>query len=223
MIKEEILKKAAIEADQAIRDSLPAPEECKHIFSPEFHKKMRRVFRRAKHPIIYKLPKQVACFVLAVVLISGTWLTVDAEARDAFVGWVKELYNTYFVYRFDEQANNSNTGDYRPTWIPSGYEEDYINQIGQTMIIVYVDENGNQLEFDYVINPDETDWFVEISDTEIQQTTVNGNPAELLISQDPENANSIMWTTTDNSAFCISGFLDEKELAKMAESVQPIK
>ena len=41
MINEEILKKAAIEADQAIRDSLPAPEECKHIFSPEFHKKMR--------------------------------------------------------------------------------------------------------------------------------------------------------------------------------------
>ena len=111
MINEEILKKAAIEADRAIRDSLPAPEECKHIFSPEFHKKMRRVFRRAKHPIIYKLPKQVACFVLAVILISGTWLTVDAEARDAFVGWVKELYNTYFVYRFDEQANNSNTGD----------------------------------------------------------------------------------------------------------------
>ena len=223
MINEEILKKAAIEADRAIRDSLPAPEECKHIFSPEFHKKMRRVFRRAKHPIIYKLPKQIACFVLAVILISGTWLTVDAEARDVFVGWVKELYNTYFVYRFDEQANNSNTTDYRPTWIPSGYEEDYINQIGQTMIIVYVDENGNQLEFDYVINPDETDWFVEISDTEIQQTTVNGNPAELLISQDPENANSIMWTTTDNSAFWISGFLDEKELAKMAESVQPIK
>ena len=38
MINEEILKKAAIEADRAIRDSLPAPEECKHIFSPEFHK-----------------------------------------------------------------------------------------------------------------------------------------------------------------------------------------
>ena len=47
MINEEILKKAAIEADQAIRDSLPAPEECKHIFYPEFHKKMRLAYCNA--------------------------------------------------------------------------------------------------------------------------------------------------------------------------------
>ena len=33
MISEEMLKKAAAEADQAIRDSLPAPAECKHEFS----------------------------------------------------------------------------------------------------------------------------------------------------------------------------------------------
>ncbi len=30
MISEEMLKKAAAEADQAIRDSLPAPAECEH-------------------------------------------------------------------------------------------------------------------------------------------------------------------------------------------------
>ena len=77
MISEEMLKKAAAEAEQAIRDSLPAPAACKHEFSPSFQRKMRRAFRKAKHPIIYKFPKYVASFVLVAILTSSIWLTVD--------------------------------------------------------------------------------------------------------------------------------------------------
>lgn len=52
MISDEMLKKATAEADQAIRDSLPAPAECEHEFSPSFQRKMRRTFRKAKYPVI---------------------------------------------------------------------------------------------------------------------------------------------------------------------------
>ena len=38
MISEEMIKNAATEADQAIRDSLPAPAECEHEFSPLFQR-----------------------------------------------------------------------------------------------------------------------------------------------------------------------------------------
>lgn len=100
MISDEMLKKATAEADQAIRDSLPAPAECEHEFSPSFQRKMRRTFRKAKYPVIYKLPKYAACFVLVVVLASSTWLTVDAEARAAFFAWVREQYETFIEYRF---------------------------------------------------------------------------------------------------------------------------
>lgn len=108
MISEEMLKKAAAEADQAIRDSLPAPAECKHEFSPSFQRKMRRTFRKAKHPVIYKLPKYAACFVLVVALASGTWLTVDAEARAAFFAWVREQYEAFVEYRFIGEAAQEN-------------------------------------------------------------------------------------------------------------------
>lgn len=56
MISEEMIKNAATEADQAIRDSLPAPAECEHEFSPLFQRKMCQAFRMVKHPVIYKLP-----------------------------------------------------------------------------------------------------------------------------------------------------------------------
>lgn len=100
MISEEMLKKAAAEAEQAIRDSLPAPAACKHEFSPSFQRKMRRAFRKAKHPIIYKFPKYVASFVLVAILTSSIWLTVDAEVRAAFFAWVREQYETFIEYRF---------------------------------------------------------------------------------------------------------------------------
>lgn len=85
MISEEMIKNAATEADQAIRDSLPAPAKCEHKFSPLFQRKMCRSFRMVKHPVIYKLPRYAACFVLAAALASGTWLTANAEARTAFL------------------------------------------------------------------------------------------------------------------------------------------
>lgn len=99
MISDEMLKKAAAEAEQAIRDSLPAPAACKHEFSPSFQRKMRRAFRKAKHPIIYKFPKYVASFVLVAILTSSIWLTVDAEARAAFFAWVREQYETFIEYQ----------------------------------------------------------------------------------------------------------------------------
>ena len=106
MISEEMLKKAAAEADQAIRNSLPAPADCKHEFSPSFQRKMRRIFRKANHPVIYQLPKYAACFVLVVALAGGTWLTVDVEARAAFFAWVREKYEAFVEYRCKKKLFN---------------------------------------------------------------------------------------------------------------------
>ncbi len=124
MISEEMLKIAAAEADKAIRDSLPAPAECEHEFSPSFQRKMRRTFRKAKHPIIFKLPKYAACFVLVVALVSGTWLTVDAEARAAFFAWVREQYETFIEYRFaGDTTQNDKSKQYELTQVPDGFFE----------------------------------------------------------------------------------------------------
>lgn len=40
MINDEVLRKAATEANQVITESLPSSAACAHSFSPTFHKKM---------------------------------------------------------------------------------------------------------------------------------------------------------------------------------------
>ena len=162
MISEEMLKKAAAEADQAIRDSLPAPAECEHEFSPLFQRKMRRTFRKAKHPVIYKLPKYAACFVLAVALVSGTWLTVDAEARAAFFAWVREQYEAFVEYRFIGEAPQENEiVDYELTWLPEGYSETESHILAGSSITIYKNESGRIIQFSYSQGGDATSLFVK--------------------------------------------------------------
>lgn len=86
-----------------------------HEFSPAFEKKIRKLKRRADHPAFYRTMNRVASILLAILIAIGAWISVDAEARAAVVGWVKEIYETYFVYRFEGNSNvNRDLVDYRP-------------------------------------------------------------------------------------------------------------
>ena len=146
MISEEMIKNAATEADQAIRDSLPAPAKCEHKFSPLFQRKMCRSFRMVKHPVIYKLPRYAACFVLAAALASGTWLT--AEARTAFFAWMREQYEAFVEYRFTGEASQENdSADYELTWLPEGFSLQKEQNLDGGTYLTYTDDSGQRIIF----------------------------------------------------------------------------
>ena len=54
MISDAMLQQAAEELATAINESLPDPKECVFQFSPKFERKMKRLTRRANHPILYR-------------------------------------------------------------------------------------------------------------------------------------------------------------------------
>lgn len=222
MISEEMLKKAAAEANQAIRNSLPAPAECEHQFSPSFQRKMRRTFRKAKHPVIYKLPKYVACFVLAVALASGTWLTVDAEARAAFFAWVREQHESFIEYRFigrtDQELGNT---EYELKSLPEGFSEVNRMDSNGNGDVVYQDVSGNMIQFSYSHGDDSVSFFIENIDSEAHTVCVNGRDAELYFSPDPNTANILVWKSEDdNVLFYIAANLPRETMIALAESVQ---
>lgn len=221
MISEEMLKKAAAEADQAIRDSLPAPEGCKHEFSPLFQRKMRHAFCKAKHPVIYKLPKYAACFVLAVVLTSGTWLTVDAEARAAFFAWMREQYAAFVEYRFIGQPpQESESIDYKLTWLPEGYSEIESYILAGSSIAVYRNETGQIIQFSYSRGGDATSLFVKSDYSKIIPTELGNVLAEYYEAKNHSDANALVWISEDGEImFCITAFEHKEVLVKMAENV----
>lgn len=222
MISEEMLKKAAAEADQAIRDSLPAPADCKHEFFPSFQRKMRRTFRKAKHPVIYKLPKYAACFVLAVALASGTWLTVDAEARAAFFTWVREQYEAFVEYRFIGEAPQENTiVEYELTWLPEGFAFQKEQDLDGGMYLTYANDSGQRIIFSYLRGDDAASLFVISDYTEARSTQVGNIRADFYQADGETSSNMLVWSSEENDlAFYIMADLPEDTMIKLAEGVQ---
>lgn len=226
MITDDMLRSAAEKSCEIYVSRLEAGYDPKaqHKFSPEFEKKIKKLERKANHPIVYRSLQRIASIILVCLIACSAWFTVDAEARAAFFGRVKEIYETYFVYRFEGSADYSNsTVAYRPTWLPEGYTEFYIENTESTAVVSYQNEEGLLLTFQYTHNPNETDWFIDAEHAVIKETTVNGCPAEILLADNITTASVIVWTDEQDSAFYVSAFLGESELIKVAENIQPIK
>lgn len=222
MISEEMLKKAAAEADQAIRDSLPAPAECEHEFSPSFQRKMHPIFRKAKHPVIYKLPKYAACFVLAVALASGTWLTVDAEARAAFFAWVREQYEAFVEYRFiGEAPKETAIVEYELTWLPEGFSFQKEQDLDGGMYLTYTNDSGQRIIFSYLQGDDAASLFVISDYTEAQSTQIGNIRADFYQADEETSSNMLIWSSEENDfAFYIMADFPKDTMIKLAESVR---
>ncbi len=204
MIPDSMLRGAAEKSCEIYVSRLEAGYDPKaqHKFSPEFEKKIKKLKRKANHPIVYRSLQRIASIILVCLIACGAWFTVDAEARSAFFGWVKEIYETYFVYRFTEF---------------------YVDDIDATTVVSYQNTDGLLLTFRYTHNPNETDWFIDAEHAVIKETTVNGCPAEIFITDNITDSSSITWIDKQNSAFYISGYLSESDLIKIAENIQQIK
>lgn len=223
MITDEMLRIAAAEADQAIRNSLPNPDECEHHFSPRFERKMKRVIRRGSHPVAYKFFHQVACLLVVVTLVGASWLTVDAEARGAFFAWVRQQYENFVEYRFEGLAPDEEmTANFAPTWLPEGYEEYEVHSAGGTSAKTYLNSDGQAIHFMYSLGADATSLFVVSEQMTIEKVFVGTQEADFYLDADPQNANVLVWySESGDILFYISASLPRDVMVKIAESTAP--
>lgn len=200
------------------------PED-QHVFSSEFEKKIKKLKRKADHPVFYRTMQHVASIVLVILIAGGAFITVNAEARAAFVGWIKETYEMFFVYRYSGEADiSSEPSNFRPEQIPDGYSEYMTIDENGGVTVLYKHESGKRMKFGYIHNPSSNVWYVDTTDTVRSDSFVNGQPAELFISTNKDVASIIMWTDgAENFAFYVSGFFDENELISIAESVRAVE
>ena len=157
MISEDMLRIAAAKSCKIFSNKLEGDYNAnlEHEFSREFEKKIKKLKHKANHPILYRSLQRVAVVFLVILVAGGTWISVSAEARAVFFGWVKEIYETYFVYHFEGKADNIHQTDYRPTWVPDGYVETFCDDDGNAVFVIYSDNTGNVISFNYSVKPSE--------------------------------------------------------------------
>lgn len=221
LLSENALKEAAAAVRRSMLDSLPPPSQCEREFSDIFLARMKRLVAKAKlRRGIRRSFQRAAVFFLAVLVGTGIWLTVDVEARAQFSQWFRGFQETWFVYRFTgEDTGPMDSAGYEPSRIPKGYAKTYEEDTGGVIFREYTNEEGRKIYFDYVYDPSSANIFVSTENAVIKQTTVNGHPADLLLSADGSESNTIMWADDNNYAFCIDGWFSERELIKIAQSV----
>ena len=225
MISDERLREAAQKVEESMLASLPDPEECKVPPPPEVERKMEKRSRRASHPIRHRVMKAVACFLLVVLVGGGSVLALSADARAAFVGWVRDVYQSYetwFVYHFTGENNTvSEDISYHPTWIPQDYAElETLDMFNQTNII-YENAVGLSMTFGYSLNPEAINVYVENTNVQTKRVLVGNTPADLYLDNSAGESNILTWVdSSTDTIFWIVAQLDEDELIKIAASVE---
>lgn len=223
MISDERLREAARKVEESMLASLPDPEDCKVPSPPEIERKTEKRARRASYPIRHRVLKAAACFLLVVLVGGGSVLTLSADARAAFVTWVKEVYETQFIYRFFQTSEETPSDTvYRPTWVPSDYQITSESLTDDISIIVYQNDSGRLAVFTYFRNTSSPVLNIERDGTETySQVFVNSMPAELYLDRDNGEANILIWIDENTGVgFCLSASFSDIELIRMAESVE---
>lgn len=193
-----------------------------HTFSPAFERRMKKLVRR--HSLRHKVLRAAACLLLAAFLSGCAVLAVSPEAREVFTGWVREVYETSFVYRFPETDQKAPARVlYRPACIPAGFETEKEIVTHDMVTLVYKNNAGELLFFSSSLSGSSPVIQIVRDGTEMyKQASVNGMPAELYLDRDEGEANILIWTDEEGTIFWISSALGETELLRIAESAEAV-
>lgn len=221
MITDEMLAKAAEEANRILVDDLPDEKECKHTFSSGFEKKMKRLVRRTEHPMRYQFLKTVAAILLISILGASAVLTISTEARERFLNWVKEQYFSLTSYSYEGDGEVQNElKKYRMEFIPEGYK--FFSESDEKLVygIAYANDKGQLLHLSCTHPEEGMSMYIDTQGSVKESGNVGRNAADIYIFEDGTKGNTIVWVDKEEKVmFCISGFVSKEELIQIAESV----
>lgn len=217
MISDEMLTQAAQEYEQALLGALPETVPA-HTFSKTFQKKMARLCRKTKHSSAYTAFKRVACAMIVVVLLGSTAVLSSAEGHATVMGWINMISD-----RFTQKTEEPIAKNYDLKEVPEGYRLVERSQRRGGGFVLYVDQRGNFLVFDYQYDPDGGSYFMKMENHIHLQETVDGQLMDIYLSQDPAYRNAVVWSVPGKATFSISAYLEKNDLIALTKKVTPLK
>ena len=217
MLSDEMLTQAAQEYEQALLGALPETVPA-HTFSKTFQKKMARLCRKTKHTSAYTAFKRVACVVILVALLGSMAVLSSAEGHATVMGWINMISD-----RFTQKTEEPIAKNYDLKEVPEGYRLAEHSQRRGGGFVLYVDQRGNFLVFDYQYDPNGGSYFMKMENHIHLQETVEGQLMDIYLSQDPAYRNAVVWSVPGKATFSISAYLEKNDLIALTKKVTPLK
>ena len=223
---DEMLRAALEEVDNAILAALPDPSACEHPFSKRFEHRMRKVRRRAKHPTAYRVLRQVACILLAILILFSSVMVLSPEARAAVVNWLRNQFNVFSQYFFvgDTSQSNEEPSLYELGWLPDGYSYLTMHASDTKNTVIYLSDSGKMIQFSYLRGIDSGPLYLDHQEYTQRSVNIGSNTADVYLSNSPDKSNDIVWSNSEEGMlFYISAEENEDVLIKLAKGVKKLK
>lgn len=214
---EKQLRQAAEEYVQALAEGLDAPEE--HTFSRRFERKMRGLLAKAAHPAWAVFGRAAASFAMVMLVLFGSVLAVDTEARELFQGWFRQQMDG--AVHFSSRNPSQEDTQYQLTWIPEGYEFYDSMRLDGGEDILYVNEAGDFFAFSYQHSSENGETYFFPGEHEEKHVSVQGTTGTLYLPYDKQIGPGVIWQNAAGTFFEITGRCDENVLLRAAEGVRP--
>lgn len=223
MLSEERLRQAAHQAAQALEESLPPPSQCQYEVSPEFRRNMEALCRKAKRRPHRKVWRAVACAALVLLLSGTSYLGLNAQAREAFFGWVTQITRNVSHYFFSGSADK-HPEHYRYVLpeVPAGYTQKETFEDAGLRSELYVNERGEYLAFEtqYPTQSSNYELFLDVDKLERKQVTVQGVSGDLYTDPTGAQSSTLVWNDPETDVLLsLTAYLPEDQLLSLADSV----
>lgn len=219
MVTKAMLREAAGEAERALLKSLENKTYEPHQFSNRFEKKIDKLIRRAKHPFRYNVMRSAAAILLVIVILFGMVFAISPEVRASVINWIKSTFFEYSQYSSNGGEDNTEY-EYYFRVVPDGYSELTAIDSKDGKIYAYVHKDGYMMQLSYAHGNRDHNFFVKTDVHTHIEGFVNGNEADIYVTNDEKETNAIIWRDEKtDTLFCISTKADKDLLIALAETV----
>ncbi|BDF69685.1 hypothetical protein CE91St41_06660 [Oscillospiraceae bacterium] len=202
-------------------DGLPLPEHTRRYLRWE-KKLLADPFgfaRRQARPVWKKALQTAASILLCFAVLFGAVMAVVPSARAWVVERVVYWTDSFTKFSFTAGAAQGLSADWRPTYIPEGFEETQAewNEGSNTLRLTYENAGGGTIRM--VCRPamQGTGFLVDNEHSDYQEIEINGRPADLLVSNTEGFPSYLLWSSEDGkTALMLTSSIEPGEMVAIA-------
>ena len=223
MITDEMLTQVTDAYILSLAQQIPQEPEFCHVFSRQFHRKMRRVIRRGNHPLLYRTIGYARNIAAILILSFLMLMAFNPSARAAVMDWIREMYKDYYSHNYYIQGTDIELLNVHCElgYIPPSYVEFSHSETSSNVIHTFVNETGEMINISYSKQPNAIEYFYETNEFVISIVDINNQYGEFIETNNSEIAPILQWNDVNTDfLFSISGYLEKSEIIKIAENIK---
>ena len=227
---DQMMRRALLDA--AAQEAEALPQEPPEL-SPRHGRSMRAMLRdplawarSRRRPALrtaarHAAARHAAAVLLVLVLSAAALVTVSPQVQADITRWVAEQTGNVLDFQFRGDSPAQPIPQYQITALPEGYVETERTTNDWITHVEYTCADKNWITFSYVYMQDGASTGFSLSDGDkVQNVTVGNLPGKLILAQDPEVKNALIWIdSAQNLQFSIIADVDESVIIAMAESI----